>query len=358
LRLFHFSFLGFLCVLCHFAVFTFWRPFAMKVLIAGLGSIGRRHLRNLLALGERDILLYRTRQATLPEADLAGLPVEIDLAAALAWRPQAVIVSNPTALHLEVAIPAAEAGCHLLLEKPISHSLEGVDRLQEAVQRSGARVLVGFQFRFHPGLRQASQLLQAGAIGRPVSARAHWGEWLPGWHPWEDYRAGYSARPDLGGGVVLTLSHPLDYLRWLLGEVTDWWAFTARLGDLQLEVEDTAEIGLRFANGVLGSVHLDYNQLPPTHTLEIIGTRGTLRWDNSTGALSVYALPASGMQTGQEAAWQTIPVPPGFERNQLFLDEMRNFLAVARGEAQPACTLDDGLQALRLALACLKASNQ
>ena len=184
-------------------------------------------------------------------------------------------------MHLDVAIPAAQAGCHLFLEKPISHSLERLDELQAAVHRGGGQVLTGYQFRFHPGLRHARRLLAEGAIGRPLSVRAHWGEYLPGWHPWEDYRQGYSARADLGGGVVLTLSHPLDYLRWLFGEVSALWAFTGQLSDLELQVEDTAEIGLRFACGVLGSVHLDYNQHPPAHCLEIIGTQGAIRWDNA-----------------------------------------------------------------------------
>src|SRR3990172_2488106 len=221
----------------------------VKVLIAGLGSIGRRPLRNLLALGERDILLFRTHRSTLPDEDLAGFPVETELEATLAKRPDAVIVANPTAHHLDVAIPAAQAGCHLLLEKPISHSLERVAALESAVQQGRGKVLVGFQFRFHPGLVQAARLLADGAIGRPLSARAVYGEYLPGMHPWEDYRQSYSARRDLGGGVILTLCHPLDTLRWLLGEVQSVWAFTGQLNDLELGVEDTAEIGLRFEIG-------------------------------------------------------------------------------------------------------------
>jgi len=329
----------------------------MKILIAGFGSIGRRHFRNLLALGERDILFYRTGHSTLPEAELDGFVVETDLQAALAHRPQAVIVANPTARHLEVAIPAAEAGCHLFLEKPVAHSLEGLDRLQAALQRGGGIACTGFQYRFHPGLAWIRRLLEQGAIGRPLSVRVQWGEYLPGWHPWEDYRRGYSARLDLGGGVVLTLCHPLDYLRWLLGEVSHLWAFTGRLSDLELDVEDTAEIGLRFQNGVLGSLHLDYTRRPPAHRLEIAGTEGSIEWDNATGAVRWFAM--------QEDRWQAWLPPAGFERNSMFLEMMRHFLAAACGLAAPAsglaapacsqvsplCSLADGIQALRLALA-------
>jgi predicted dehydrogenase len=326
----------------------------MKFLVAGLGSIGRRHLRNLTALGEGDILLFRTGRATLSDDDLEGFPVETDLQTALARRPDAVIVSNPTALHLDVAIPAAEAGCHLLVEKPISHTMERIDALQAAVRRGGGQVLVGFQFRFHPGLQQIARLLAEEAIGRPLSMRANWGEYLPGWHPWEDYRQTYSARSDLGGGVVLTLCHPLDYLCWLFGDLDALWAFEARLGDLDLPVEDTAEIGLRFRSGVLGSLHLSYNQRPTTHRFEIIGTQGTIRWDNADGIVLLYRAPSEMAQRQADTfsgGWESFPPPPGFERNTLFLDEMRNFLAVLRGEAEPACTLDQGIYALRLALA-------
>jgi predicted dehydrogenase len=322
----------------------------VKILIAGFGSIGRRHFHNLLALGERDILFYRSGRSTLPDDELAGYTVETDLQAALAHQPQAVIIANPTALHLDVAIPAAEAGCSLLLEKPVSHTLDRLPELQAAVRRSGAQVFVGYQFRFHPGLRQVERLVREGALGRLVSVRSHWGEYLPGWHPWEDYRLGYSARQDLGGGVILTLCHPLDYLRWLFGDVASLWAYTGQLSDLELSVEDTAEIGLRFAGGALGSLHLDYCQRPPSHHLEAIGTQGVIRWDNADGSVQLY-------RTGKDQ-WTRLPAPSGFERNVLFLDLMRHFLAVARGEAAPLCTLEDGIQALRLALAAHLSQSQ
>lgn len=320
----------------------------MKFLIAGLGSIGRRHLNNLTALGERDILLYRSHQSTLLDEELSGFHIETDLAAALAHKPDAVIVSNPTAHHLDVAIPAAQAGCHLLIEKPVSHTWDRVEELQSAVEQSGSQVLLGFQFRFHPGLLRISNLLAEESIGRPLSVRAHWGEYLPDWHPWEDYQKSYSARAEMGGGVILTLCHPLDYLYWLLGDIAALWAWAGQLGELELDVEDNAEIGMRFENGVIGSVHLDYLQRPPTHHLEIIGTLGTLRWDNDDGAVRLYQA-----EVGQ---WETFPTPEDFERNQLFLDEMSHFLEIIRGNAQPVCTLAEGLVALELALAAQRSA--
>lgn len=318
----------------------------MRFLIAGLGSIGQRHLRNLVTLGERDIILYRTFQGKLQDQLLEGFPVESTLEAALSHQPDAVIISNPTRLHMEVAIPAARAGCHLLLEKPVADTMDQVPELIDAVQAGGGRVLIGYHYRFHPGLHCARRFLQEGEIGRPISVRAHWGEYLPGWHPWEDYRQSYSARTDLGGGVVLTLSHPLDYLRWLLGEVAEIWSFTAQVRELDIPVEAVAEIGMRFSSGVLGSLHLDYCQQPASHYLEIIGTQGTIRWDNTDGASHIYR--------ASRSSWESFPPPAGFERNQLYLSEMQHFLQLMRAEVPSACSLEDGIQALKLCLGVIE----
>ena len=335
----------------------------MKFLIAGLGSIGRRHMRNLIALGEKDIVLLRTRKATLPDDELAGYPVETDLSEALnKHKPDAVIVANPTAYHLDIAIPAAEAGCAILLEKPISQSLDGLDDLQAAVKKSGSKVLTAFQFRFHPGLMRAKQLISEGEIGRVISAHVHFGEYLPAWHPWEDYRKGYAARADLGGGVVLTQCHSLDYLPWLVGKVRSVWGFTAKLSDLEVDVEDTAEMGLRFEGGALGSLHLDFNQQPPAHRFEIVGTKGTLKWDLSDGAARIYrASPESlaistGMDIKAGGEWEVYPLAEGWERNLMFMEQMKHFVAVARGEVEPACALDDGVRAQKLADAIYQSS--
>ena len=327
----------------------------MKFLIAGLGSIGRRHFRNLIALGEKDIVLLRTRKATLPDDELAGYPVETDIHEALKkHKPDAVVVANPTAMHLDIAIPAAEMGCAILLEKPVSDSLDRLDTLQQAAQKSGSKILVGFQFRYHPTLNKARELIRANGIGKVLTVHAHWGEYLPQWHPWEDYRQSYAARADLGGGVIRTLTHPLDYLRYIIGEVESLWSFNGHISPLELDVEDVAEIGLKFTNGAIGGVHLNYVQRPPRHTLEIVGTQGTLRWNNADGNLQLQKFPApfaSYSDLPPAPFIETFFPPDGFERNQLFVSQTRHFIETARGETEPVCNLEDGIMALRLALA-------
>lgn len=327
----------------------------MKIIIAGLGSIGRRHFRILNSLGEKDLVLYRTHKASMPDDELSGYPVETNFEEALRkHKPQAVIVANPTSMHMDIAIPAAKAGCAILLEKPVAESLEKTEQLSAEAKISGSRILVGFQFRYHPTLNKARELIQSGRLGKILSAHSHWGEYLPNWHPWEDYRLSYAARSDLGGGVIVTLTHPLDYLRYLLGEVDSLRAFNGHISPLELKgVEDAAEIGLKFQSGAIGGVHVNYFQRPPVHRLEIVGTKGTLRWDNADGKLIHFHMPDEfGMINAQPTAAEitNYPLPDGFDRNNLFIDQMKHFLQAARGEAEPICTLEDGIRALELAM--------
>ncbi len=318
-----------------------------SILLTGFGSIGRRHMRNLRALGVSDITVYRTGKSTLDTDELDGARVVYDLDEALALGPAATVIANPTALHIPAALAAARAGSHLFFEKPISHTRDGLDDLRQIVHNKQLVVFVGFQFRFHPGLRQVRQWLAAGAVGRVVHVQAHWAEHLPNWHPWEDYRTSYAARCDLGGGVLLTLCHPFDYLRWLFGDVARVIASTGSRG-LDIEAEDIADVHLQFASGVMGHVHVDYVARPGGHWLAITGTDGTIRWDNADGVAHLYRAAAE--------SWESVAPPAEFDRNVMFLDEMRHFLACLAGEEQSLCSLHDGIQALEIVLAAHESS--
>ena len=319
----------------------------MRFLIAGYGFTARRHLRNLRSLGENDVLFYDPTPGARPSGDLAPYPLETDLRAALDRHPDAVIIANPTAQRMDVAIPAAEAGCDLLIETPVAQDLGRAEELRAALRQGGGRAMSAYPFRFHPGMQRIQQLVARGAVGEIASVRAHWGEYLPASQRSGDYRT-TAGRPEPGGGVVLTLSHPFDYLRWLLGEVEDLWAYTANSSILNVPVETVAEVGLRFRRGALGTLHLDFLQRPPRHHLELIGTMGTLSWDNNTGAARLY--------NSAIGTWESYLPPQDFRQNDVYKEELRAFISVVRREIEPPCTLEDGLAALRLALSVKRAA--
>jgi len=265
--------------------------------------------------------------------------VYTDLEQALAAAPEAIFICNPSSQHMPVALAAARAGCHLFIEKPLSHDLEGIAELRRILAEKQRIAMVGFNLRFHPGLQAVKALLAEGAIGRVTSARVQVGQWLPDWHPDEDYRRNYSARRDLGGGVILDLIHELDYICWLMGPVARVGCMAGTLSSLEIETEDTAEILLQFSAGAIGCVHVDYVQRVGSRTCSLIGEEGTIELDLIAAQLRVWRT-ASG-------AWETTRFE--FDRNDMYLNEVRHFLTAMRtGEGVDA---DVGEAVMRVAMA-------
>jgi predicted dehydrogenase len=331
----------------------------MKLLIAGLGGIGQRHVRNLRTLlgPQVEILAYRVRRdsPTLTDSlgvepgtsvdEKYGLRVVTDLDAALGEAPDAVLVCNPSSLHLSVATKAARAGAALFIEKPLSSDLRGVGELIDLVESRQLVGLVGYQMRFHPGLLRAAALLAEGAIGRVVAVRIEVGEYLPGWHTYEDYRQMYASRADLGGGVILSQIHELDYVYWLFGMPRRVFALGGHLTRLEVDVEDTASILLECSvdgRAIPVHVHQDYIQRPSSRMCEIVGDAGKILIDLRLVTLMAYDGDGNVIESSEN---------PGFERNQLFLDEMTHFLACIEGRGSPRVSIRDGARSLAIALA-------
>jgi len=330
-----------------------------SILMVGLGSIGQRHLRNLRAiLGlELPIAAYRVLRAApvltdrlQVEADASleqmyNLTINRSLDEALASGPSAVFICNPSSLHLPVALAAAKAGCHLFIEKPLSHALDGISDLIETVEKKGLVAMVGCQMRFHPCLQRIKRALDSGQIGQVLAVDAEVGSYMPGWHPYEDYRTSYASRADLGGGVVLTQIHDIDYLGWLFGTPSRVFSLGGHLSNLELDVEDVAVSLLDCrVNGRLVPVQLrqDFFQRPASRQIGIIGEKGKLIADIEK--LTVTIFDESGTVSSHDHF-------SSFERNQLFLDEVKHFLHCVERHEAPCIPLADGASSLAVALA-------
>jgi predicted dehydrogenase len=326
-----------------------------RILVSGVGSAGERHLRNLLALGQEDIAVHRSRGLPFRTLDREFTSFD-DLGRALAeWRPEVVLVTGPTALHLPVATAAAEVGAHVFVEKPLAGSTEGVDRLETALARSGRSLMVGYMLRFHPLLRQVKSWLDDGTLGRPLHWRSTWGEYLPDWHPWEDYRESYAARRDLGGGPALTFSHDLDLALWLFGDVLQACSLPMPAAPLAMDGRPGVDLLLRHAGGVLANLHLDFWQRPPQRAYEIVGTKGRATLDYYAGTLTRHAHPDGDAVTPRELDVATpvevVHVPRGWDRNNMFVAELEHFLGCLERGEPPAPGLAEGLASAGLAKA-------
>ncbi len=312
-------------------------------LIVGCGSIGRRHARNLKALGARHIWTF-----DVDAARARALAQEVGGRAWTQWEavleagPQVALVCSPPVFHVLQALDLARRGVHLFIEKPLAASMEGVDRLVEEVRARGLHTLVGCNFRFHPGLQHLRRWLEEGVLGRPLFARATFGQYLPDWHPWEDYRKGYSARRDLGGGVLLDRIHEFDTLWWLFGPVSRVKGWLVHTGHLEIETEDLVEAWLEFRQGTRASVHTDYLNRRYTCRLEVLGTEGTATWSYAPHEVRLYR-----GETAEEErmAW------PRYDGNAMYVEEMKHFLRVLAGLEEAVKPLTQARDLLRAVLA-------
>jgi predicted dehydrogenase len=300
----------------------------------------------------KDILAFDPREDRRAEVEAVGVATTSELGALWDAKPEAALVTAPTKMHVPIALAAAEVGCHLFLEKPISDVHDGpLDQLLDVVERKKLVTLVGCNLRFHPGLAAARRVLDSGRLGRLVSIRAEFGAYLPDWHPWEDYRQGYSARANLGGGVVLDAIHELDYVRWLMGDVEYVAALVGKLSGLSIDTEDTASILLRFKSGIFGEVHLDYVQRTYTRACTIVGDGGTLSWDfANAGGIRVF--------DGATKSWDDAAGPAGWDTNQMYVDEMKHFLACVAGSEKPEQDVVEATRVLDIALAAKLSSER
>jgi predicted dehydrogenase len=331
----------------------------MRILLVGLGGIGQRHARNLRAvLGQNvDLIAYRARGLSAlitpmlsldktrniqEEHNIRGFDT---LESALSEAPDIAFVCNPSSMHIDTALKCAQAGCDLFIEKPLSNSWRDVDRLIDCVVSNRRVAMVGYQFRFHPCMQRLRAILDDGLLGHLLAVRAMIGEFLPAWHRYEDYRTIYAARSELGGGVILSQIHELDYLYFLFGVPRSVFALGGHWSNLEIDVEDTASMLLECTmEGRALPVHvqLDYLQYPPMRRWEIVGDNGKLIVDLVTNETTLY--------TNNLAEPERTRIEH-FERNQLFLDELKHFLECVETRQQPMVTVQDGAESLRIALA-------
>lgn len=314
----------------------------MKILIIGLGSIGSRHLANLLKLGYKDIILYRTKKSRMKGIKkFSSLPVYYNLNAALKEKPDIAIISNPTSLHVKTALECANAGCDLFIEKPLSNDLKNLKKLSAVVRKKRLVTFIACQFRFHPHLMAIKKWVDTGKLGKVIYVSARWAEFLPDWHPWEDYRKGYSALRKLGGGVILTLIHCLDYMYWIMGGVSEALSVKGKLTNLNVDTEDIAEIVVKFKNRAIGHVHLDYFQKPRVHDMLLVTEKERVYWNchNNTMVLE-----------DRKGRKRSIRVPRGFERNTMFINELKHFLECVKKRRQTLIPLTQGIDVLKIAL--------
>ena len=323
----------------------------MKLLVIGCGSIGKRHLRNLNALGIDQLVACDPDPNRL--SGLSGQPGVCSLYQDYTEAFQrhrdvkAALICTPTNLHITPALFLAQQGVHLFIEKPLSDTWDGVDELVGIAKSNQIITMMGMCYRFHPGLLRIKALIEGARIGKVYSATEFAGQYLPDWQPDRDYRGSYTAQRALGGGVILSSIHSLDYARWLFGEITHIACYSGRHSDLAIDVEDMVSFTMSSSRGVLVEIHLDFLQRAKLHRMVVVGERGTIEWDFMANHMRILEPGKPAESIGYE-----------FQINDMYTAELREFLSCVRTGARPAVDVEEGSRTLRLALTAKSASQR
>lgn len=319
-----------------------------RIALLGLGSIGRRHLRLLKQLRpDIDVILVRSGKGSCwPEEALAfGSVNTIDEAVAL--NIDAAIISSPAPYHVNQAIKLLSSEIPLLIEKPLSNNLDKTHQLKTLAENNGVPVLVGYVLRYSLALQQFHEMLVGNAIGRVVGVNIDCGSYLPDWRPDQDYRTTASARPDLGGGVLLELSHELDYANWFFGPFKSVGAFIINSGTLNIQVEDTADLTLISQNDVEVIIHLDFVRRQPIRQCIVYGSNGNLTWN---GIENTLALDHGSEET---KSWTF-----NCERDDIFRAQLKHFFNCVEKSVLPKVNLADGIAALEIVEAAKRSQKE
>lgn len=319
----------------------------MHVLVAGCGSIGTRHVRNLRSMEDVEVTVCDRDPHRLDAiaADGGATRLTIDLPAALADKPDAVIICTPTHTHIDLAHQALDAGAHVLIEKPLSHSLDGVRGLAEHARQSGCVVMVGCNMRFHPPVMQMNRWLEAGRIGSLHIARLQYGHYLPNWRA-GDYRQTYSARAQQGGGIMLEAIQMFDLAdAWLEG-VMDVTAYADKLSSLEIEAEDTASVLLRSPHRRHASIQIDYLCRERTQQWELVGSEGIIRW---TGRGKSPERSIVECYDASKNTWEK--VNSNSDLNLMYVNQWTHFVESMKNHTRPVMGVDRAAEILALVMA-------
>lgn len=323
-------------------------PINYKFLGIGLGSIGQRHFNNFNKLYTGELIAYRERGRELQNIDENTFSTFYSLEEAFNQNPDAALITNPTSYHIPYAIEAAKRKCHLFIEKPLSHNMDGVNELIKLINKYKLKTLIGCNLRFHPCIIHINDLIHNDTIGDIIYVHTQFGTYLPDWHPWEEYTNSYPTKEYLGGGAILTNVHELDYLYWFFGNVNKVFCHSNTNSKLEMEVEDNADIILKFNNNAIGHVHIDFFSRPYSRRCEIMGECGSITWDFNYNQVKIF----------KNNKWKTSMLLNNFDFNDTYIDEMKHFVNCLRDREKSINDINEGKKVLQIALAAKKSSEE
>lgn len=315
----------------------------MNALVVGYGSIGKRHIVNLLRLDSVDQIFVYTKiknhlaggceKLYFIDASMHDLGNVADR-----HRIDFAIIANETYKHINTSITLAENGVHLFIEKPLSHNLNNIGNLRKLACQKGIKIFVAYNLRFLPAIKYVAEKISKGIIGDLYFSQIEAGQYLPSWRANNHYTKSYSSKTECGGGVSLDLSHEVDYMRFLFGDPFMWKTVRSKVSDLEINCDDIFEGIYKFHSGFTCTIHLDYLQRSPKRIIRIFGSKGEIVCNLIEKRIVIQSTIESSLLTEDSF----------FDVADTYSTELSHFIAMIQSEKEPLLTIDDGIKALEL----------
>jgi predicted dehydrogenase len=318
----------------------------INFLIVGCGSIGQRHIDNLLSLGQKNIKIYDTDCVLVKKI---SKKFNVEQLKTLDFKNiNCTLICTPPSTHLSIAKKALTESSHIFIEKPLSNSLKDVNNIIKIAKKNSLNIFVGYVFRFDYGLQKIKKLLTQNIVGKIISFDAYEGWYLPNWRAWQDHTKSYTGSKQLGGGIILDGSHELNYILWLVGEIKQVFSYFTSIPSLKVKAEGIAEILLVSKSNSIGRIHLDFINPKYNRHCEILCEKGSIRWNFETKKIEVQKAGSSKFKT----------IKYGLDNNQIYVDEMKYIISCILGKRNnDLITFNDAKRTLEISLAIKKSGS-
>ena len=316
----------------------------MNVLVVGYGSIGKRHVRNLLNFASvTEINVYTKIKDGLDDTSkqkVAFIDASINDLASVTdqYRFDFAIIANETYKHIDTAIILAERGIHLFIEKPFTHNYEKLDILEEIVGKNGIKLLIAYNLRYLPVIQYIKKQLSQEVLGHLYFAQIEVGQFLPSWRSTVNYTDCYSSKSEFGGGVALDLSHEVDYMRFLFGEPAFWKTMKSKASTLDINCEDIFEGIYQYKQGFICHIHMDYLQLKAKRQIRIVGSHGQITCNLIDKWIDVETTDHKTRLTDDYL----------FATEDTYKMELKRFIETIKSDKAVDISIDDGIKVLEL----------
>jgi predicted dehydrogenase len=318
----------------------------MKFLVIGCGSIGHRHISNLTSLGFDNIQVFDSNKDLLKKI---GKSLDVKILESLDFtNVDITFICTPPNSHISLAKKALMHKSHVFIEKPLSNSIEGINEIKKLSKKYCRKIFVGYVFRMDLGIQKVKKILEKKTIGKIISFDAYEGWYLPNWRPWQDHKKSYTGSKNLGGGIIFDGSHEVNYLQWFGGEIKQTFSYYRDIPHLKVKSEGLAEVLLQFKSKAIGRIHLDFINPEYNRHCEVIGEKGSIKWDFAKKTVIVRKHNSKKISKFQYSK----------DTNKMYLNEIKQVIKCLKGKGENFLNIDDAIKTLEISIAIKKSGNE